>query len=62
MTECFCVCYLHMQVQTLCRAVEISITTSYSATDKIFYRGLFCDLAHEGQVERILGDPGAVRA
>ena len=49
-----------MHMKTLCRAVESSITTSYSASGKIFYRGLFCDLAHEGQVERILGDPGAV--
>ena len=32
----FCVCYLHMQMQTLCRAVEISITTSYSTSVKIF--------------------------
>ena len=36
----FCVCYLHMQMQTLCRAVEISITISYSTSVKIFYRGL----------------------
>ena len=36
----FCVCYLHMQMQTLCRAVAISITTSYSTSVKIFYRGL----------------------
>ena len=56
----FCVCYLHMQMQTLCRAVEISITTSYSTSVKIFYRGLtevfiaspFCDSVHEGQVKR----------
>ena len=47
----FCVCYLHMQMQTLCRAVDISITTSYSTSVKMFYRGLtkvfiaspFCD-------------------
>ena len=47
----FCVCYLHMQMQTLCRAVEISIPTSYSTSVKMFYRGLtkvfiaspFCD-------------------
>ena len=32
----FCVCYLHMQMQTLCRAVEISITTSYSTSVKMF--------------------------
>ena len=51
----FCVCYLHMQMQTLCRAVEISITTSYSTSVKMFYRGLtkvfitspFCDEVHE---------------
>ena len=56
----FCVCYLHMQMQTLCRAVGISITTSYSTSVKMFYRGLtkvfiaspFCDQVHEGQVER----------
>ena len=56
----FCVCYLHMQMQTLCRAVEISITTSYSTSVKIFYRGLtevfipspFRDYVHEGQVKR----------
>ena len=56
----FCVCYLHMQMQTLCRAVEIAITTSYSTSVKIFYRGLsevfirspFCDYVHEGQVKR----------
>jgi len=55
----FCVCYLHMQMQTLCRAVEISITTSYSTSVKIFYRGLnevfiaspFRDQVHEGQVK-----------
>ena len=56
----FCVCYLHMQMQLLCRAVEISITTSYSTSVKMFYRGLtkvfiaspFCDIVHEGQVKR----------
>ena len=32
----FCVCYLHMQMQTLYRAVEISITTSYSTNVKMF--------------------------
>ena len=56
----FCVCYLHMQMQTLCRAVEISITTSYSTSVKMFYRGLtkvfiaspFCDEVHERQVKR----------
>ena len=36
----FCVCYLHMQMQTLCRAVKISITISYSTSVKNFYRGL----------------------
>ena len=49
-----------MQMQTLCRAVEISITTSYSTSVKMFYRGLskvfisspFCDNVHEGQVKR----------
>ena len=49
-----------MQMQTLCRAVEISITTSYSTSVKMFYRGLtkvfipspFCDKVHEGQVKR----------
>ena len=49
-----------MQMQTLCRAVEISITTSYSTSVKMFYRGLtkvfiaspFCDVVHEGQVKR----------
>ena len=48
-----------MQTQTLCRAVEIWITTSYSASVKIFYRGLsevfiassFCDYVQEGQVK-----------
>ena len=47
----FCVCYLRMQMQTLCRAVEILITTSCSTSVKFFYRGLsevfiaspFCD-------------------
>ena len=56
----FCVCYLHMQMQTLCRAVEISICTSYTTSVKFFYRGLtevfiaspFCDQVHEGQVKR----------
>jgi len=56
----FCVCYLHMQMQTLCGAVEISITTSYSTSVKIFYRGLievfiaspFCYYVHEGRVKR----------
>ena len=56
----FCVCYLHMQMQTLCRAVEISITTSYSTGVKMFYRGLtkvfivspFCEEVHGGQVKR----------
>ena len=56
----FCVCYLRMQMQTLCRAVEILITTSCSTSVKFFYRGLtevfiaspFCDHGHEGQVER----------
>ena len=56
----FCVCYLHMQMQTLCRAVKISITTSYSTSVKNFYRGLtevfilspFRDNVHEGQVKR----------
>ena len=45
------VCYLHMQMKTLCRAVAISITTSYSTSVIFFYRGLtqvfitspFCD-------------------
>ena len=49
-----------MQMQTLCRAVEILITTSYSTSVKNFYRGLtevfmaspFCDELHEGQVKR----------
>ena len=49
-----------MQMQTLCRAVEISITTSYSTSVKMFYRGLtkvfiaspFCDEVHERQVKR----------
>ena len=36
---CFCVCYLYMQMQTLCRAVEILITTSYSTSVKNFKRG-----------------------
>ena len=52
--------FLCLQMQTLCRAVEISITTSYSTSVKIFYRGLtevfiaspFCDSVHEGQVKR----------
>ena len=47
----FCVCYLRMQMQTLCRAVEILITTSCSTSVNFFYRGLtevfiaspFCD-------------------
>ena len=47
-------------LQTLCRAVEISITTSCSTSVKMFYRGLtkvfiaspFCDEVHEGQVKR----------
>ena len=30
------VCYLHMQMQTLCRAVAILITTSYSTSVKFF--------------------------
>ena len=49
-----------MQMQTLCRAVEISITTSYSTSVKIFYRGLIevfirspiCDQIHDRQVKR----------
>ena len=44
-----------MQMQTLCRAVKISITTSYSTSVKNFYRGLaevfipspFRDYVHE---------------
>ena len=56
----FCVWYLHMQMQALCRAVEILITTSYSTIVRNFYRGLlevfiaspFCDVVHEGQVKR----------
>ena len=48
-----------MQMQTLCRAVEISVTTSFSSSVKMFYRGLtevfiaspFCDEVHEGQVK-----------
>ena len=56
----FCVCYLRMQMQTLCRAVEILITTSCSTSVKFLYRGLtevfiaspFCDYRHEGQVKR----------
>ena len=56
----FCVCYLHMQMKTLCRAVEISIITPYTTSVKMFYRGLtkvfiaspFCDKVHEGQVKR----------
>ena len=56
----FCVCYLRMQMQTLCRAVEILITTSCSTSVKIFYSSLtavfiaspFCDQGHEGQVKR----------
>ena len=57
---CFCVCYLRMQMQTLCRAVEISISNSYNTSVKIFYGRLtevfigspFCDKVHEGQVKR----------
>ena len=49
-----------MQMQTLCRAVEILFTTSYSTSVKMFYRGLtevfiaspLCDYVHEGQVKR----------
>ena len=49
-----------MQMQTLCRAVEISFTTSYSTSVKFFYGGLtevsitssFCDYVYEGQVKR----------
>ena len=60
LSDGFCVCYLHMEMQTLCRAVEISITTSYSTSVKMFYRGLtkvfipspFCDKVHERQVKR----------
>ena len=56
----FCVCYLRMQMQTLCRAVEILLTTSCSISAKFLYRGLtevfttspFCDYGHEGQVKR----------
>ena len=56
----FCVCYLRMQMQALCRAVEILITTSCSTSVNFFYRGLtevfiaspFCDQWHEGQVKR----------
>ena len=48
-----------MQMQTLCRAVEISITNSYSTGVKFFYRGLtevfitspFCDYVYEGQLK-----------
>ena len=54
------VCYLHMQMQTLCRAVAILISTSYSTRVKIYYRSLtqvfiaspFCDQVHERQVKR----------
>ena len=56
----FCVCYLRMQMQTLCRAVEILLTTSCSTSAKFLYRGLtkvftaspFCDQGHEGRVKR----------
>ena len=49
-----------MQIQTLCRAVAISITTSYSTSVTFFHRGLTevffaspsCDQVHEGQVKR----------
>ena len=55
----FSVCYLRMQMQTLCRAVKILITTSCSTSVKFFYRGLtevfiaspFCDKVHERQVK-----------
>ena len=58
----FCVCYLRVQMQTLCRAVEILITTSCSTSVKFFYRGLtevfiaspFCDQGHEGQVKFVV--------
>ena len=51
---------LHMQMPTLCSAVEISITTSYSTSVKSFFRSStevfiaspFCDQVHEGQVKR----------
>ena len=53
-----------MQMQTLCRAVEISMTTSHSTSVKMFYRGLteafirspFCEKVHEGQVKRLATD------
>ena len=56
---CVCVCCLHMQMQTLCRAIETLITTSCSTIVKIFCRDLtevfiaspFCDSVHEGQVK-----------
>ena len=34
----FCVCYLHMQMKTLCRAVEISITTSYTTSVRFSFQ------------------------
>ena len=54
-----CVCCLHTQMQTLCRAIEISITTSCSTIVNIFCRDLtevfiaspFCDSVHKGQVK-----------
>ena len=49
-----------MQMQTLCRAEEISMTTLYSTSVKNIYKGLtevfipspFRDYVHEGQVKR----------
>ena len=49
-----------MQMPTLCRAVAILISTSYTTSVNFFYRGLtevsipspFCDKVHEGQVKR----------
>ena len=53
------VCYLHMQMCTQCRAVEIKITTSYITSVKFYSKSLtevsivspFCDLVHEGSVK-----------
>ena len=57
-----------MQMQTLCRAVKISITTSYSTSVKNFYSGLtevfipspFRDYVHEGQAGGVGHDSQSV--
>ena len=58
-TRFLCLLFAYANADTM-QSCRISITTSYSTSVKIFYRGLtevflaspFCDSVHEGQVKR----------